>query len=121
MNNIAKLPKPDRFVPTGTALTYAMMTASAWTRAVHSRVLVPARDIPLAQRREIMRELACARIELDTYYTLTGVPRLPGTLHLWRDRDLERIDDIMDAEPMRRDCRVVPDGELPDFTPKGAA
>lgn len=53
--------------------------------AIRNGVLVTARDIPKAQRKEIARELGFMHWGLQEARKARDLPDLPGTLHLQRD------------------------------------
>lgn len=59
--------------------------------AIREGVLVPARDIPAAQRKEIGRELGLMHWQLQQARKARDLPDLPGTLHLMREQDIERM------------------------------
>lgn len=59
--------------------------------AIRNQVLVPARDIRAPQRHEIARELSIMYQHLEIARKARGLPDLPGTCHLMRERDIERL------------------------------
>lgn len=58
-------------------------------QAIESEVLVVAQDIGLEQRREICREITLMRLQIDDAFDDAGLKKLPGSLHLLRETDIE--------------------------------